>query len=191
MKLYACSQYIQLNVHACMCVRVWICVVGDHGCFLCENGRWEVSVTVRYNEVRFGATAFQWIPSQQTSPVKSIREDFVLAIETAWANHPHPHKTHLRAGAMHEIWVGAECDIRWRNNGLKLLCRQGSKLRWDHGIHLPMTLQNWSLLVSTSTSSLTNQQNIFNLSLCHFPRSHTISYFLVPAGRTCEVEANS
>lgn len=68
-------------------------------------------------------------------------------------------QTHLRTGAMHEMWVGAEDDIPWRDNGLKLFCRQRPKLRWDHGIHLPMTLQNWSLLVSTSACSLTDQQS--------------------------------
>lgn len=93
---------------------------------------------------------------------------------------------------MHEMWVGAKDDIRWRDNGPEFLCRQGPKLRRDHGILLPVTLQNWSLLVSTSTCGLMNQQNGF--ILCHFPHSHAISYFvdhLVPAGRTCEVEANS
>lgn len=39
-----------------------------------------------------------------------------------------PEKTHLRAGAVHEAWVGAESDFLWGHNGLKLLGCHGPKM---------------------------------------------------------------
>lgn len=67
-------------------------------------------------------------------------------------------ESHLWTGAMHETRVGAEGDILWRNNGLELLCRHGPELHRDHGIHLAMTLQNGSALVSTPTCSLMDKK---------------------------------
>lgn len=60
---------------------------------------------------------------------------------------------------MHETRVGAEGDILWRNDGLEFLCRHGPELHRDHGIHLAMTLQNRSALVSTPTCSLTDKKS--------------------------------
>lgn len=60
---------------------------------------------------------------------------------------------------MHEAWVGAEGDFLWRHYSLKHFGGHGRKLRWNHWVHLTMTLQNGDILVRAATRCLMKQQH--------------------------------
>lgn len=54
--------------------------------------------------------------------------------------------TDLRTGAVHDTWISLELDPGGCNNGPELLCRQGPKPYWNHGVQLPMALKDGQVL---------------------------------------------
>ena len=55
---------------------------------------------------------------------------------------------------MQEPWVGFEGDLVVVHYALELLERQGSKLYRDHGVHLPVALQDGRVLVTAAARRL-------------------------------------
>ena len=63
---------------------------------------------------------------------------------------------------MHKTGVGVEGEFLRRDNGLKLFSRHGPKLHRDHGVHLPMALQDRHIPVPTVTRCLWSGQRKYH-----------------------------
>lgn len=55
---------------------------------------------------------------------------------------------YLRRGAVREIWVGFEGDHLRVDYGLEFFHRHGTKMQWDHEVHLTVALQDREVLVA-------------------------------------------
>lgn len=55
--------------------------------------------------------------------------------------------TDLRAGTVHHAGVGFELDLGGSDDRFQLLCSEGPEADGDHGIHLPVALQDGDVLV--------------------------------------------
>lgn len=56
---------------------------------------------------------------------------------------------YLRRGAVMKLWKGFEGDQLRVDYGFEFFCRHGTKLHWDHLVHLTVALQDRDVLVAT------------------------------------------
>ena len=79
--------------------------------------------------------------------------------------------TDLRAGAVHDTWVRLELDPGGCDDGPKLLGRQGPKPYWNHGVQLPVALQDGQVLGTAIGCLWARRGSEGKASVRHGPRA--------------------